>query len=146
MKSLKLSQQLESIVNQQISDFNKIPADTWEVKPLPHKWSKKEILGHLIDSAINNVHRFVRIQYEDKTNIYYDQDFWVSVGDYQNQEVNSIINLWQLINLHITRIWKNINDDQLSKTIPVMDKNPTLEFLMEDYIDHLHHHLKQIML
>lgn len=42
----------------------------------PAKWSKKEILGHLIDSATNNHHRFVRVQFETNLKISYDQNKW----------------------------------------------------------------------
>lgn len=144
MTSQDLSRQLEQIISDQISRFNEFSSEQWNEKPSPAKWSKKEILGHLADSAINNIHRFVRVQYDDQTNIYYDQDFWVAASDYQSRDLLSIIQLWQHLNLHIAQLWSNIPDDQLAKTIPVKDEHPTLKFLMEDYIDHLNHHLMQI--
>lgn len=143
-ESSKLAQSLSELITIQLPLFDEIKANSWGHKTAPDKWSKKEILGHLIDSAMNNMHRFVRIQYDDQTNIYYDQDFWVKANDYQNQDYQSVIELWKLTHFQIVRTWANILDDQLDKKIPVKDEHPTLRFLMEDYINHLDHHLQQI--
>lgn len=141
----KLVKQLISILDESYEKFQHIADDDWNLKPAPNKWSKKEILGHLADSAMNNIHRFIRIRQGDQTNIFYDQDFWVSANDYQFQDLESITMLWRSVNLQISRIWRKTWDTDLQKTIPVKDETPTLQFLMEDYIDHLNHHLKQII-
>lgn len=141
----KLSKQLAAILDDAEEKFSSIPDEDWSLKPKPEKWSKKEVLGHLADSAMNNIHRFVRIRQGDQTNIYYDQDFWVSANDYQFQDLESIKTLWRSLNLQIARVWRKTWDADLQKTIPVKDETPTLQFLMEDYIDHLNHHLTQII-
>ncbi len=46
------------------------------IKLFPNKWSKKEIIGHLINSATNNHQRFVRCQFETIPKIVYDQNKW----------------------------------------------------------------------
>ena len=143
MRPQELARTLESIVLSAEKEFTSACYD-WDTKPTPNKWSKKEILGHLNDSALNNIQRFVRIQHEDQTNIFYDQDFWVQACNYQNLSRENIQNLWKLNNLHIVNVWENIDEKLLSRTIPVKDEEPSLLFLMEDYIDHLNHHLKQI--
>ena len=73
---------LTAIVAEYPDRFLRIPETKFSFKPSPQKWSKKEILGHLIDSATNNHHRFVRVQFEDKPAIYYDQDMWVYYNYY----------------------------------------------------------------
>ena len=143
MRPQELARTLESIVLSAEKEFSSASYD-WDTKPATNKWSKKEILGHLNDSALNNVQRFVRIQYGDQTNIFYDQDFWVQASNYQKMSRESIQNIWKLNNLHIANVWENIDEKLLGKTILVKDEEPTLLFLMEDYIDHLNHHLKQI--
>ena len=60
-------------------------------KPSPLKWSQKEILGHLIDSATNNHQRFVRGQFEDKPVIFYDQNQWVAYNHYQETKTEQLI-------------------------------------------------------
>ncbi len=143
MKAQQLAQTLESTLEKAYKEFETTQLD-WETKRAPKKWSKKEILGHLNDSALNNIQRFVRILQGDRMNIYYDQDFWVQAAGYQEQGIAEIKKLWKRNNLHIVNLWKNISDDQLPLTIPVKEEEPTLEFLMKDYIDHLNHHLNQI--
>lgn len=140
-----LAQQLTEIVESSLQKFSSISKEDWNSKPLPEKWSKKEVLGHLADSAINNINRFIRIQHGDQTNLYYDQNFWVKASDYEHQDLESVKTLWYSLNLQIARVWKKTWDADLERTIPVKDETPTLKFLMEDYIDHLNHHLKQIL-
>ncbi|WP_420582672.1 DinB family protein [Reichenbachiella sp.] len=140
-----LAKQLTQIIEQSLQQFDSISEEAWNNKPTPEKWSKKEVLGHLADSAMNNIHRFIRIKQGDQTNIWYDQNFWVKAGDYESQNLASVKALWEALNLQIARVWRNLSDEDLQKTIPVKDEVPTLKFLMEDYIDHLNHHLKQIL-
>lgn len=117
-------------------------------KPYPEKWSKKEILGHLVDSGINNLQRFTEIQFENKPYAIrkYNQDELVKANDYQNAELEEIVNFWIAINRRILYLFKQQTDDTLNYEI-VLDSGDTsnLKFLIKDYVDHLEHHLKQIM-
>ena len=116
-------------------------------KPAPEKWSKKEILGHLIDSAVNNLQRFTEIQFEEKPYPIrkYKQDELVIANDYQNTEMSEIINFWLAINRQILRLMKQQSEMTLSYTIKLPDHEISdLRFLMNDYVDHLEHHLNQI--
>lgn len=140
-----LAKQLTQIIENSLHEFKSITQEDWEVKPAPNKWCKKEILGHLIDSSLNNIHRFVRIKHGDETNIWYQQDAWVEANDYQHQDLESLKNLWRAVNLQIARVWAKTWETDLEKTIPVKDETPTFKFLMEDYIDHMNHHLRQII-
>ena len=117
-------------------------------KTSPEKWSKKEILGHLIDSGINNLQRFTEIQFEDKPYIIrkYKQNELVKVNNYQNAKTNEIVEFWLSINNRI----KNLIELQTEKTLNYKielekDNISDLKFLMKDYVDHLEHHLNQIM-
>lgn len=116
-------------------------------KPNPEKWSKKEILGHLIDSGINNLQRFTEIQFEDKPFKIrkYNQDQLVVVNDYQNSELNEITAIWLAINNRIIEVIKRQTDETLSFAIEFDDGTISdLRFLINDYVDHLEHHLNQI--
>ena len=81
----KFAEQLNGIIEQNISLLNEITDQEFSYKISTEKWSKKEILGHLIDSAENNIQRFVRVQYENEPFIFYEQDEWVRIQDYQNK-------------------------------------------------------------
>ena len=75
-------------------------------KPAPAKWSKKETTGHLVDSAANNIQRFVRMQYENTPYIIYAQNEWVNLQHHQNKNSAELIQLWELLNRHIIHVLK----------------------------------------
>lgn len=109
-------------------------------------WSRKEILGHLIDSASNNHQRFVRAaidgEYEGPG---YMQEEWNRVGGYQTFRWSTLLSLWTNYNLLIAHVLENVPVDK-GKGICKVAENPpvTLEFLAEDYVAHLQHHLDQM--
>lgn len=117
-------------------------------KPKPTQWSKKEILGHLIDSARYNLHRFTEIHIKTKPYqiVDYEQDKLILVNDYQRAEPKDLIMLWVGLNRQIIHIIRELNE----KTVQVQAKLPnqkttSLLFLINDYLDHLEHHVKQIV-
>jgi hypothetical protein len=85
-----------------------IPVTELESKPAPEKWSKKEILGHLIDSAANNHQRFIRIQSEDEPVIFYNQNDWVGLSRHNDIEAAQLIATWKHYNLHLAAMAKAI--------------------------------------
>ena len=113
------------------------------------KWSPKEILGHLIDSASNNHQRFVRGQLAGHyTSARYTQSEWVSLQRYRDAEWSSLITLWREFNLHLARIVESTPDDVAGRNqIQLVDSNESqsLGWWMNDYVDHLRHHLGQIV-
>lgn len=118
------------------------------LKTNPKKWSKKEILGHLIDSGINNLQRFTEIQFVEKPYLIrkYDQDELVKANDYQNSETNEITDIWCALNNRIIYVMRKQTGTSLDYTIELDDdKVSDLRFLMVDYVDHLEYHLNQIM-
>jgi len=85
-----------------------IPEEAYCHKPGPGKWSKKEILGHLVDSAQNNIRRFLVAQYEDTPVILYNQDKWVDLTNYQHYPTRDLLSLWILLNRHICRVLRRL--------------------------------------
>jgi len=142
MQSIAL--QLESIINQHMPALKAIPESEMMDKPSPSKWSKKEILGHAIDSAQNNIRRFIVAQYEENPSIRYNQDEWVAIVDYQHYDLSDLINLWYLLNKHISIILKNIPSEMAQRKCQTEDLH-TLEWLAQDYLKHLMHHLHQVL-
>jgi hypothetical protein len=114
----------------------------------PGKWSKKEILGHLIDSAIHNLVRFTEIHYAEKPYHHrpYNQTELVNLNQYQNMDINELTQLWFSLNKQILRIFKNVDEKALNYEIIMDDQSVIdLKFLMTDYVDHLEHHVNQIL-
>lgn len=112
-------------------------------KPSPVKWSKKEILGHLCDSCFNNLQRIIRVQYEDKPFIIYNQDEWVKKQNYQNRQITEVIDLWKNLHLQFIHALKTFPENQLESMIDT-GQEVTARFIITDYLDHQKHHLKQI--
>ena len=111
------------------------------------KWSKSEILGHLIDSAINNLKRFTECQFSNEPYLVtaYNQDELVKLNKYQERKFDDLLKLWCHLNKQIAFIFKDISEEQLKTKINLYDLSICdLEFLIEDYITHMKHHLKQI--
>ncbi len=118
-------------------EFSRIP-DTG-------KWSKKQIIGHLIDSATNNHHRFVRAQFDDRPVILYEQEKWNEYSYYQDMSQEHVISFWIMYNKHIVELAQRIPQEMLSRECMMSDgRGYSIGWLFEDYVRHLEHHLRQI--
>ena len=143
---------MESVANDLLSAVNlaerlrQIDDVTAAKRPAPGKWSKKEILGHLIDSAANNHQRFVRLQLMGRIDLPgYDGDEWVRVQRYQDRPWREIIDLWQIYNTQLASLILNVDVTSLRHIWHTPDgQDVNLEFIMRDYVVHLRHHLDQI--
>jgi hypothetical protein len=110
------------------------------------KWSKKQELGHLVDSASNNHQRIVRAQLEADLSLPgYDGDRWVALHNYQSMDWKEIIERWRIMNQHLLRAASAISPQAAERQLTVGGGKPiTLGFLVTDYVDHLLHHLRHI--
>src|SRR5207244_163329 len=117
------------------------------VRPAPGKWSNKEILGHLVDSAANNHQRFVRLQMSPRIDLPgYDGDEWVRLQRYQERPWREIIDLWQTYNTQLSAVIRHVDPKALKNVWHTPDGNDLdLEFIIRDYVVHMKHHLDQIL-
>ena|ERR1700759_1144702 len=142
----QVTTQLTFAIDQFIAIANRYTID-WERKPSPDKWSNKEIIGHLCDSAQINLQRFVRCTYEENFKLIYEQDEWVAAQHYQDMNIDDLLQLWRLLNLQVARVLDNYPPGRLQAMCDNDKKEVklhTVEWLAQDYLSHLRHHLNQV--
>ena len=124
--------------------------------PADGKWSPREVIGHLVDSAANNHQRFVRGQLQDDlVFLGYAQEDWVRIQDYAHAPWEDLVELWRLYNRHLARVMElapaarrlepraKHNIQEIGFAAPV-EATATLDGIMLDYVEHLLHHLRQL--
>jgi hypothetical protein len=134
-------------IERELPNLRKLSDEQASLPRGPGKWSAKEELGHLIDSAANNHVRFVRGALEPEVQgPGYAQDDWVRLHGYGQMPWDAIVDLWFGYNRLLVRLVENVPEDRLN-TICLIGANPsvTLQFLIEDYIFHMQHHIDQLL-
>ena len=124
-----------------------IPEVAADAKPDPKRWSKKEILGHLIDSAGNNHQRFVRAQLTPRLEFpTYQQESWVDTQSYATEPWGDLVNLWAQLNRHLLHVVKAMPESVLTHECVIGTGAPKpLRDLVTGYLDHVDNHLRQIL-
>jgi hypothetical protein len=157
MTPTEIAKALRSVVEEARPRLARIAEVASAREPAPGKWSPREIIGHLIDSAQNNHGRFVRAQLSDDLVFSgYTQNDWVRLQRYNKREWSALVDLWAAYNIHLAHVIAHIpaeiaerprhkhNLNELAwQTVPA-DSPATLAYFMADYIGHLEHHLRQI--
>jgi hypothetical protein len=118
-----------------------------EQHPSPERWTKKEVVGHQIDSASNNHQRFVRGQIASGQDFPgYEQEQWVRLQDYQGARWADLIDFWRAYNTHILHVIGCMSEEGKRATCRVgSGAEVTLAGLFVDYVDHLEHHLRKML-
>jgi hypothetical protein len=144
-----VAKQINELLKTVPQKIKSIPENKLSEKPSPDKWSKKEILGHLCDSAMNNIARVIRSQYDELPLpiVSYHQMEWVSLNGYQTMHIDEIINLWSALNRRLSHALSSIPDEKLNKMCVLAsgEKISIGKLMEEDYIKHLEHHMSRIL-
>jgi len=144
---MNTSDELRRIVESATPRLERMASAQATDRPGPGKWSKTEILGHLIDSAANNHHRFVRAQLVDELDFpSYEQDRWVERQGYADADWRELLTLWRTYNLHLARVVERIPEAALARRCRIGAEGVmTLGEIVEGYLIHLRHHLGQLL-
>ena len=144
----QLASNIVNVMNKAYQMLSGLSEETIRERPTPDAWSVKEIMGHLIDSATNNHQRFVRLQVADRLifpDYSQDNDAWVIIQNYQNTLWKDLLDLWRVLNLHLSRVIRNVNQDCIeNRWVLNEDNSITLGSLMIDYLRHMMEHLEEI--
>ena len=141
-----VASELLSVIESALESLRRIGDPEASLRSAPGKWSKKEILGHLVDSAVNNHHRFVRAQQvKELTFPAYEQEHWVSSQGYAERPWEELVDLWRLYNRHLAHIISLISEKKLAVMCVIGTNEPvSLGYLIEDYVVHMRHHLQEL--
>lgn len=146
MQAMQVAKELKMAVESAAIRFSSVTEDQASRTTAVGRWSAKQVLGHLIDSAANNHQRFVRMQGVRNLSLpNYEQEQWVAAGRYQESRWSELVQLWTLYNCQLARMVDAIPEAARDHTISIGDKPPvTLAYVAEDYVRHMRHHLDQI--
>jgi len=143
---IDLAKALREVVAQAAARFKQLSDAQASADRGSGKWVKKEILGHLIDSAANNHQRFVRAQFANPF-VWpgYEQTSWVALHRYRGRSWSELVDLWVALNGHVAAVIESVPADKLSTRCMIGEHEPeSLEWWMRDYLRHLKHHLAQL--
>jgi len=111
----------------------------------------KQILGHMVDSASNNTHRIIHLQYQPNPLIFPDyanlgnNDRWIAIQNYQTEDWGNLIRLWKYTNLHFVHVVRNVNTEKLdNEWITALGEKVSLRNMISDYLRHFQLHLNEI--
>ena len=137
----------KELIESSAINFKSINEELASLKRSPDKWSKKQVLGHLCDSAINNYMRIMNLMITNGNCILqaYAQNEWVINGAYQNRKWNSIIYLWTTLNYSFISLVENAPKESWHLFGTYKGDPQSFEFLVTDYVEHMKHHFNQII-
>ncbi len=148
---IKNNNEVLQLVNEWEPKLLSLPTDVITQKRNSQGRTIKQIFGHLVDSASNNNHRIVHLQYRENplefpnyaTNG--NNDRWIAIQNYQDENWEDLVQLWKYFNKHFVHVVNNINPDKLDNAwISAPNKSITLKEMVLSYLDHLKLHLKEI--
>jgi len=153
MKEFELNNQaLLQLIDEWEPRLLALSDDVITARPDSESWTIKEILGHLIDSASNNTHRIIHLQYQPTPFAFPDyanlgnNDRWVAIQDYQTENWGDLVQLWKYINRHIVHVIRRVNPNKLDhEWITALGDKISLRTMIADYLRHVELHLSEIL-
>jgi hypothetical protein len=142
----EIASDLDHVLESSTAPLRAITEESAGKRPKPESWCKKEILGHLIDSASNNHQRIVRLQLAPTLEMpSYEQNGWVRSQNYADRPWRDLVELWLAYNRHLVHVIRNADAGAARHVWKASAGDVELQFLIEDYVRHLNHHLAQIL-
>jgi len=151
IETISITREIHSLIEDWKPKLSALPSATISQRRNSQNRTIKQILGHLIDSTSNNTHRIVHLQYQHSPfsfpnyATYGNNDRWIAIQNYQNEDWNTMIQLWKYSLLHFCHVVENSNGDKLgNEWISGPDKTITLKSMIVDFPRHLKLHLAEI--
>lgn len=146
-----IENEIVSLLNEWEPKLSRLPAEIITQRRNSQNRTIKQILGHLVDSASNNTHRVVHLQYQSSPfafpnyATFGNNDRWIALQNYQNEDWNNLVQLWKYSYLHFCHVIKNVDASMLdNEWISGPEKNISLRTMIMDFPRHLRLHLSEI--
>lgn len=150
-KFSEMNHELIKLISEWEPILTRLPEDVITERRNSQNRTIKQILGHMIDSASNNTHRIIHLQYQTSPLIFPDyanlgnNDRWIALQNYQDENWGQLIQLWKYSNLHITHVINNVSEDKLNNVwINALNEAISLSTMIIDYLRHFKLHLNEI--
>lgn len=128
-----------------------LPEEIISLRKNSQNRSIRQILGHLVDSASNNTHRIIHLQYREDPCAFPNyathgnNDRWISIQDYQHEDWQNLVSLWKYTNLHLVHVIRNVDITKLKNQWQSSDTELiSLRQNIEGYLPHFELHLVEI--
>lgn len=145
------NQELLNLVTEWVPRLLALPEETIVTKRNSQNRSVKQIVGHMVDSASNNIHRIVHLQYQPLPLIFPNyashgnNDRWIAIQNYQAEEWHDLVQLWKYVNTHIAHVIRNVDLGKLgTEWVAGPNQNVSLRDMILDYLVHFRAHLEEI--
>jgi hypothetical protein len=145
------NQELLRLIDEWEPILSQLPEDILTNRRNSQNRTIKQIVGHMIDSASNNTHRIIHLQYQASPLIFPDyanlgnNDRWIAIQNYQNENWLDLLQLWKYSNLHIVHVINNVSIDKLYNVwISALNDTISLKDMIDDYLRHFNLHLSEI--
>ncbi len=146
-----ICRELLSLIKEWEEKLSALPVDVITERRNSQNRTIKQIAGHMVDSASNNTHRIIHLQYQESPLIFPDyanfgnNDRWIAIQNYQDKEWNSLVQLWKYTNIHIVHVIQNINTEKLGNIwLSALNEEVSLEAMAVDYLRHFKLHLDEM--
>ena len=146
-----ICEELENLTGEWEPILSALPEETISLRKNSQGRSIRQILGHMVDSASNNTHRVIHMHYQESPVNYPDyanlgnNDRWIAIQNYQEEDWNRLIRLWVAVNQHFIHVIRQIEESKLEQQwTSALNETVTLREMVNDYPRHFKLHLNEI--
>ena len=148
---IRNNQELLTLIDEWVPKLLQLPEDMITLRRNSQNRTIKQIVGHMIDSASNNTHRIIHLQYQASPLIFPDyanlgnNDRWIALQNYQSEQWQDLVQLWKYSNLHLVHVINQVSLDKLDNVwLSALQESVSLREMILDYLRHFKLHLKEI--
>ena len=146
-----ITTELAPIITEWEKKFNSLSEEQISVPRNSQNRNIRQIVGHMVDSASNNTHRVVHLQYNKiplefpNYATYGNNDRWITIQNYEQEDWNNLVQLWKFLHLHYLHVIQQIDANKLeNEWLADIDEKVSLKDMVEDFQRHFKLHISEI--